>query len=417
MMQWSVWLLLCVGIPLILAFSALMSPPDGRLCFEGGQVEIKWVVDLTQAPLILGLFALLLPRITRSGLLFGVWVGSEVARGDAACAIKRSWERGMLMSTALSVALGIALGLAAPFSSTLAAPRNLLLWGLPACLAVLFAGLAVCYVRANGAARRLAPAEPPAPGVAQLAPAKARLILPTLSLLISVAIGLFCVAYAWRHYDLLPERWPTRLGSADGPEAWMRRSFATVMIPPLMASLTGGWLGSFACLLARAKRAVRREANGVSLQAQERFRAAMTRFLCGLSILTAAGLALGSVRLIEVGLGRPERLQYAMPILFWAFMLYLLGGLVYVGARVGQGGARLESSVANAPLTNGLADNTKWKLGFYVNRDDPSLFVEDRFGIGYGPNWGNPKAAAFFVGGSVVMVAMLAIFYWGVFAP
>ena len=42
-----------------------------------------------------------------------------------------------------------------------------------------------------------------------------------------------------------------------------------------------------------------------------------------------------------------------------------------------------------------------WKLGmFYVNRQDPALLVEKRFGIGYTFNFGNPW--------SWVLVALLA---------
>ena len=39
-----------------------------------------------------------------------------------------------------------------------------------------------------------------------------------------------------------------------------------------------------------------------------------------------------------------------------------------------------------------------WVLGlFYVNREDPSLFIENRFGFGYTVNFGNPKAVALFL--------------------
>ena len=57
----------------------------------------------------------------------------------------------------------------------------------------------------------------------------------------------------------------------------------------------------------------------------------------------------------------------------------------------------MEVGSAEAPLTNGLADNSYWRLGiFYVNREDPSILVEERFGIGYTTNWGNWKAVAIF---------------------
>lgn len=90
-------------------------------------------------------------------------------------------------------------------------------------------------------------------------------------------------------------------------------------------------------------------------------------------------------------------------------LIVALGGSVLIALRYGQGGARLEEAAADAPLTNGLADNRHWVLGmFYVNRDDPSILVERRFGIGYTVNLGNPKAVALFVG-FVVLVLGLAL--------
>ena len=66
--------------------------------------------------------------------------------------------------------------------------------------------------------------------------------------------------------------------------------------------------------------------------------------------------------------------------------------------RYGQGGSRLERASVATPLTNGLADNRNWVLGmFYVNRNDPSILVERRFGLGYTPNFGNWKAVALLV--------------------
>jgi uncharacterized membrane protein len=54
-------------------------------------------------------------------------------------------------------------------------------------------------------------------------------------------------------------------------------------------------------------------------------------------------------------------------------------------------------------LTNGLADNTNRYWGvFYVNRNDPSIMVEKRFGIGYTMNYGNPTAV-------LIVVTFLAL--------
>jgi uncharacterized membrane protein len=65
--------------------------------------------------------------------------------------------------------------------------------------------------------------------------------------------------------------------------------------------------------------------------------------------------------------------------------------------RIGQGGMRGSSdSSREAAQENGqpVGDRTEdrcWKVGFiYVNPEDPAIFVEKRFGIGYTLNFGRP---------------------------
>lgn len=51
-----------------------------------------------------------------------------------------------------------------------------------------------------------------------------------------------------------------------------------------------------------------------------------------------------------------------------------------------------------------------WKLGiFYVHRQDPSLFVERRFGVGYTINLGNPLSWLVLLGILAVPVALVVV--------
>lgn len=55
----------------------------------------------------------------------------------------------------------------------------------------------------------------------------------------------------------------------------------------------------------------------------------------------------------------------------------------------------------------GFDDDERWRLGlFYVNREDPSVVVPRRFGIGWAMNWGNPKSW----GLAALLVAAIAAF-------
>ena len=52
-------------------------------------------------------------------------------------------------------------------------------------------------------------------------------------------------------------------------------------------------------------------------------------------------------------------------------------------------------------------DDELWRLGvFYVNREDSSVVVPRRFGIGWAMNWGNPKSW----GLAALLVAAIAAF-------
>jgi uncharacterized membrane protein len=213
---------------------------------------------------------------------------------------------------------------------------------------------------------------------------------------------------------VLPERWPLRVTALGEPRGWVERWVATV-VWPLTTMLAPGWLGAYACLLSRAKIAVRVGDQGVSLRAQERFRTAQARYFAGLSLLATVLIGAATLKGITGGLGpEPTALTWLPTVAVATFFPYAIGGLLYIGLRYGQGGAKLETAAAQAPLADGLADNRKWKFGFYVNRDDPAWFVEERFGWGYEPNLGNLWAVAFYAGGIILIVLMCVLCCWSV---
>ena len=90
---------------------------------------------------------------------------------------------------------------------------------------------------------------------------------------------------------------------------------------------------------------------------------------------------------------------------------YLLGGIILIVVKYGQGGAHLEEGSTATPLTEGLADNDSWVWGaLYINPRDPAIMIEKRFGIGYTPNFGNWKALL------ILAVFLMLIFGFAAFA-
>lgn len=349
-----------------------------------------------EAVVIGGLF-LLYPRISRRGLLFGVYVGEERWDSGESRRIVRSWQYGVVLWTIVSVSLGMALFLR--FRSPVIAPVSPL---------VVTVGCLALFLRAYFRARALAAPGPPPPAVAVLDAPEARSIFSTLVLLIGVLGGIIALSYAAMHYAELPDRVPTHFGFSGRPDAWRAKSFWTVMLLPLLTLVMGVGLGGMVFFTARAKRALRFPQTKISVEAQVRFRQAVARFLGVIALLVTAMLTLGSVSSVRVGLGLDEGLSPIMMALTLVLLVFALGRTLYLALHFGQGGARLERGAGNAPLTDGLADNRNWVLGsFYINRDDPSIFVERRFGFGYTINFGNWKAVTFFVGFMVVLLALI----------
>ena len=268
------------------------------------------------------------------------------------------------------------------------------------------------------------PSNPP-PTAVKPAPA----VLPLLTLVVTLGVGAFVFSYGATHYQRLPEQVPIHFGVSGKPDAWAPRSFSSVMLLPATTLFMGPFMALIAYLIAKAPQATRIGDGEAAVVAQERFRAVMSTFLSGVSLLVTGMLALLSYGAIQIGLGQADRLPTAFLFFTVAMGAYVLVGVVVILVKY----ARLEAAGPDAPLTGGLADNRNWKYGlFYVNRDDPSIFVQrrlakpiaasrciganrdlQRFGLGYTLNFGNWKAV---LGLAVFLAGIAAILIMSLFA-
>jgi uncharacterized membrane protein len=365
---------------------------------DGTERMVVWILAIGETLVLGGLF-FLAPRITRRGLLFGVYVGEALSVGEEARRITRSWYREGACWLAVSLATCVLAGLLAP--SPLVALAG---------VGVLLVGFSITYYRAYRRARDLAPPQSDLSSAAPLVAEPPHLdFVPLVVGAVTLLCGLFALSYALTHYESLPSRIPVHFGLSGRPDGWADKSLPTILLLPLLALVLGPALCCVAALVGHAKTAIRFPDPGLSLAAQRRFRTAMVRYVCGVAFLATLLLTELSVSAIRVGLGETEKLPAVGNVLIVALVVYALGSLLYIALRLGQGGARLEGPATAAALTNGLADNRSWVLGvFYVNRDDPSILVEHRFGLGYTLNFGNWKSVAGLVGFLAVVLTIMA---------
>jgi len=121
---------------------------------------------------------------------------------------------------------------------------------------------------------------------------------------------------------------------------------------------------------------------------------AMILFFGVLQILMLLGASSSTVMWLSLG--------SMLPILLVIPILYL---------RMGQGGSRLKSAkIDNSNNVSNYDSDSHWKLGvFYYNPEDPAIFIEKRFGIGYTNNWAHPLSWLLIVGLLVLCVGVTVI--------
>ncbi len=109
------------------------------------EVKLTWI-SLLVMMVIVGGFYFLFPRISRRGLLFGVYVGEEASTGEAARRITHSWYLGMAAWFAASFAVSLVSGIMfhSPGGSIFA-------------LFLLSIGFLIEYLRAYRRARQITP--------------------------------------------------------------------------------------------------------------------------------------------------------------------------------------------------------------------------------------------------------------------
>ncbi len=90
-----------------------------------------------------------------------------------------------------------------------------------------------------------------------------------------------------------------------------------------------------------------------------------------------------------------------------AFMLFG-SAVAFWKLRVGQGGQRRLSPAARQGVRGDATPDRAWKLGgmYYVNPNDPAMWVENRVGVGYTLNLGNWRAWLLMI--AIILIPLIA---------
>jgi uncharacterized membrane protein len=219
------------------------------------------------------------------------------------------------------------------------------------------------------------------------------LYLPVIA--VTLAIG--AVGYAQ-----MPDLIPQHMNFQGEVTEYMEKTPFTILVPALIVAFVAACMAFAHWTILRSKRPSNPSAPATSALAYGMFARAQS------ILLVAGGLALsllGPVMELSfigvIGLGQAG-------VFVVALALVIVVGSIVVSLVYGQGGSRVFSRMAASERL--LADDDEhWKLGvFYYNPDDASLFLPERFGIGWTMNWARPAVWAIMLAGLVLTVAFVA---------
>lgn len=190
-------------------------------------------------------------------------------------------------------------------------------------------------------------------------------------------------------YDRLPNQIPTHWGPTGQADAYSNKSWITVLGLPIILIIMQ--LMFFAINLFTKKSGIKINPGNVtsSKLRQLRLRKYTSWFLFVVNILISLLFAILQLNLIYENIMN-ETFMMILPL---AFLVITLAGTIWLAVKVGSVDSDFEGKpiIENTNKVEGMDEDKYWKGGlFYFNRNDPSVFVEKRFGIGYTLNFAHP---------------------------
>lgn len=229
-------------------------------------------------------------------------------------------------------------------------------------------------------------------------------MLPWYVFIIPMIVTIGLIGYTFSHYNNMPDRIPMHWGPNGKPDSFTDKNLLSVnSLMFILLTMQVMFLG--------INEGTRRSAIKLSATkiAASRVRQLTLRkysswFSFMISILITLLFSFLQLTTIHVGLMN-DTVMFIAPLLF--ALIVLVACIVYA-VKVGNAGQQAEGQP-----TGGITDvdeDEYWKGGiFYFNKNDPSIFVEKRFGIGWTINFANPIAyLALF--GPILIILLITYF-------
>lgn len=222
--------------------------------------------------------------------------------------------------------------------------------------------------------------------------------------LIYIPIILFTLIIGLIGYPSMPDFVPMHADLAGNVNRWEPKGPGTIAFPVVMQLFLAACMVFSHWTIIRSKKPADPESPAASALAYGLFARAQSAFLLASGLVLTA--VLGFTFMIS-SLGYITLGQAGAVILF--VTVIVLVGAIALSVIYGQSGSRVFKRMQDTDLLF-HDDDEHWKLGiFYWNPDDASLFLPERFGVGWTVNFARPAVWAIMIGGFAITVAFVIV--------
>ena len=222
--------------------------------------------------------------------------------------------------------------------------------------------------------------------VAGMAEANAPRPLPLSWNLLYLPVILATFGLTLALYPSMPDPVPMHFNATGAVDDYMAKGWQVVAMPLAVQAFMALCLTASHWQILRSRRPASPEHPVASAIAYGAFARAQSAALLVTGLVITMSIAIMPLAFAGV-VSSDQSLVALVVIIIGAILPNLAVSLLY-----GQAGSRLLRRMTAA---DGLSfdDDDRWRLGvFYVNREDPSVVVPRRFGVGWAMNWGNPRS-------------------------
>lgn len=225
-----------------------------------------------------------------------------------------------------------------------------------------------------------------------------KIVVSNWLFLIPLTITVISLVITFLLYDKIPNQIPMHT-SFSGEVRYDKKTIFNLLLMPVTNIFLIGLFMFINNMIKHSKQQVNAENPEVSKMQNILYRRTWSRYLFSMLLLVVAMFTFVQLAFIFPYLQKYEEIVMLTTITF------ILISVIVLSFKTGQGGSRIKIDNTLNEMVIDKDEDQYWKLGqFYFNKNDPAIFIEKRFGIGWTNNWAHPISWIF-----LALIIVLAI--------